>query len=129
MNYGPPYVGPRRQLISPQSQVGPSEPVLAPNPNQPKMAKTTSVSPVGHYSAHGLWKPPEATSSAPSKDSPQFQGKNFPFSMHPVFKDPGVVHIWYSIPLCTIFAQQSDCDIFSTKFCDSKSSTQSITNF
>ncbi|MBW0536844.1 hypothetical protein O181_076559 [Austropuccinia psidii MF-1] len=49
--------------------------------------------------------------------------------MHPVLKDPGVVHIWYNIPLCTIFAQQSNGDLFRTKLHDSKTSLQSITNF
>ncbi|MBW0519334.1 hypothetical protein O181_059049 [Austropuccinia psidii MF-1] len=79
------------------------------------MAKRPSGPQVGHFSAHGLWKPPEATSSASSKDSPQTQGKTFPSSMHPVLKDPGVVHIWYNILLCTIFAQQSNGAIFRTK--------------
>ncbi|MBW0553522.1 hypothetical protein O181_093237 [Austropuccinia psidii MF-1] len=86
--------------------------------NHPR-TKMDQGSPVGHYSAHGLWKPPEATSSDPSKDSPQFQRKTFPFSMHPVLKDPVVVHIWYNIPLCTIFAQQSHGDISRTKLRDS----------
>ncbi|MBW0544724.1 hypothetical protein O181_084439 [Austropuccinia psidii MF-1] len=36
--------------------------------------------------------------------------------MHPVLKDAGVVHIWYYIPLCTMFAQQSNGDVFSTQF-------------
>ncbi|MBW0492334.1 hypothetical protein O181_032049 [Austropuccinia psidii MF-1] len=49
--------------------------------------------------------------------------------MNPVLKDPGVVHIWYNIPLCTIYAQQSNDDIFRTKLHDSKSSNPSITNF
>ncbi|MBW0492658.1 hypothetical protein O181_032373 [Austropuccinia psidii MF-1] len=50
--------------------------------------------------------------------------------MHPVLKDAGTVHIWYYIPLCTIFAQQSNGDIFRTHFNDSKSrSPKSITNF
>ncbi|MBW0499201.1 hypothetical protein O181_038916 [Austropuccinia psidii MF-1] len=44
--------------------------------------------------------------------------------MHPVLQDPGVVHILYNIPLCTIFALQSNGDIFRTKL-----SLQSITNF
>ncbi|MBW0530401.1 hypothetical protein O181_070116 [Austropuccinia psidii MF-1] len=48
--------------------------------------------------------------------------------MHPVLKVPGVVHIWYNIPLCTIFAQQSNGEAFRTKLHDSKSITQSITN-
>ncbi|MBW0579090.1 hypothetical protein O181_118805 [Austropuccinia psidii MF-1] len=44
--------------------------------------------------------------------------------MHPVLKDAGVVHIWYHIPLCTIFAQQSNSDILRTHFHDSKSRSQ-----
>ncbi|MBW0460571.1 hypothetical protein O181_000286 [Austropuccinia psidii MF-1] len=40
--------------------------------------------------------------------------------MHPVLKVAGVVHIWYYIPLCTIFAQQFNGDIFRTEFHDSK---------
>ncbi|MBW0495444.1 hypothetical protein O181_035159 [Austropuccinia psidii MF-1] len=83
---------------------------------------------VCHCSAHGLWQPPEATSSVPIKDSPQVQGKTFPSSMHPVLKDLGVVHIWYNIPLCTIFDQKSKGDSLGTKLCDFKSSLQSITN-
>ncbi|MBW0470443.1 hypothetical protein O181_010158 [Austropuccinia psidii MF-1] len=43
------------------------------------MAKTTSGPKIGHNSVHGLWQPPEATSSAPGKDSPQVQGKTFSF--------------------------------------------------
>ncbi|MBW0556182.1 hypothetical protein O181_095897 [Austropuccinia psidii MF-1] len=92
-------------------------------PTNPELAKTTLRPKIG------LWQPPEATSSASSKDSPQFQGKTFPSSMHRIIKDPGVVHIWYNIPLCTIFGQQSNYDTFRTKLCDSKSSPQSIINF
>ncbi|MBW0490421.1 hypothetical protein O181_030136 [Austropuccinia psidii MF-1] len=120
---------------APKPQVGPPEPVLAPKTNQPRNGqkhlrtqnwpRTTS----GHNSAHGLWQPPEATSSAPSKGSPQVQGKTFPSSMCPVLKVPGVMYIWYNIPLCTIFAQQSNGDVFRTKLHYSKSSPQSITNF
>ncbi|MBW0590383.1 hypothetical protein O181_130098, partial [Austropuccinia psidii MF-1] len=36
--------------------------------------------------------------------------------MHSVLKVAGVVHIWYYIPLCTIFAQQSNGDTFRTLF-------------
>ncbi|MBW0531115.1 hypothetical protein O181_070830 [Austropuccinia psidii MF-1] len=83
---------------------------------------TNSGPQVGSNSVHGLWKPPEATSSAPRKDSPQVQGKTFPSSMHPVLKDPEVVNIWYNIPLCTIFSHQSNGKIFRTKLGDSQSS-------
>ncbi|MBW0522412.1 hypothetical protein O181_062127 [Austropuccinia psidii MF-1] len=64
-----------------------------------------------------------------NKDSPPAQGKSSPSSMHLVLKDPGVVHICNNIPLCTIFAHQSNGDIFRTKLSDLKSSPQSITIF
>ncbi|MBW0560879.1 hypothetical protein O181_100594 [Austropuccinia psidii MF-1] len=51
-----------------RGQVGPPEPVLAPNTKRPSGPQ------VGYCSAHGLWQPVEATSSAPIKDSPQSQG-------------------------------------------------------
>ncbi|MBW0544503.1 hypothetical protein O181_084218 [Austropuccinia psidii MF-1] len=44
--------------------------------------------------------------------------------MHPVLKVAGVVHIWYYIPLCTIFAQQFNGDVFRTQFHLSKSRSQ-----
>ncbi|MBW0501842.1 hypothetical protein O181_041557 [Austropuccinia psidii MF-1] len=72
---------------APKSQVGPPEPVLAPKPNQPKMAKNHLRTQIGHKSAHGLWSPPEATSSAQSKDSPPGHGKTSLSSMHSVLKD------------------------------------------
>ncbi|MBW0549523.1 hypothetical protein O181_089238 [Austropuccinia psidii MF-1] len=47
--------------------------------------------------------------------------------MHPVIKVAGVVHIWYYIPLCTIFAQQSNGDVFRTQLHLSKSRSQNPT--
>ncbi|MBW0492297.1 hypothetical protein O181_032012 [Austropuccinia psidii MF-1] len=44
--------------------------------------------------------------------------------MHPLLKDAGVVHIWYYIPLCPIFAQQSNGDAFRTQFHHPKSRSQ-----
>ncbi|MBW0510360.1 hypothetical protein O181_050075 [Austropuccinia psidii MF-1] len=44
--------------------------------------------------------------------------------MHLILKDAGVVHIWYYVPLCTIFSQQSNGDVFRTQFHDSKSRSQ-----
>ncbi|MBW0563363.1 hypothetical protein O181_103078 [Austropuccinia psidii MF-1] len=58
------------------------------NPTSPEIAKTTSGPQIGQE---------------PQVAAFQFQGKTFPSSMHPVLKDPGVVHMWYNIPLCTIF--------------------------
>ncbi|MBW0484192.1 hypothetical protein O181_023907 [Austropuccinia psidii MF-1] len=45
--------------------------------------------------------------------------------MHPVLKVAGVVHIWYYIPLCTVFAKQFNGGAFRNKFNDSKSRSQS----
>ncbi|MBW0478525.1 hypothetical protein O181_018240 [Austropuccinia psidii MF-1] len=42
---------------------------------------------VCHKTVDGLWKPSEATRSAPSKDSPPVQGKTSLPSMHSVLKD------------------------------------------
>ncbi|MBW0545935.1 hypothetical protein O181_085650 [Austropuccinia psidii MF-1] len=47
--------------------------------------------------------------------------------MHPVLKVAGVVHIWYYKPLCTIFSQQFNGDVFRTKFHNSKSRSQNPT--
>ncbi|MBW0528147.1 hypothetical protein O181_067862 [Austropuccinia psidii MF-1] len=44
--------------------------------------------------------------------------------MHPVLKVAGVVHIWYYIPLCTIFAHQFNGDVFRKQFHLSKSRSQ-----
>ncbi|MBW0528048.1 hypothetical protein O181_067763 [Austropuccinia psidii MF-1] len=38
--------------------------------------------------------------------------------MQPVLTDPGVVHIWYNIPFCTILAQKYNGAIFTTKLSD-----------
>ncbi|MBW0558857.1 hypothetical protein O181_098572 [Austropuccinia psidii MF-1] len=56
--------------------------------------------------------------------SPQLKGDFSHSSMHPILKVAGVVHIWYFIPLCTIFVQRLNGDIFRTKFHDSKSRSQ-----
>ncbi|MBW0474585.1 hypothetical protein O181_014300 [Austropuccinia psidii MF-1] len=45
-----------------------------------------------------LWKTLEATSSGPAR-FPSIQGKNSSSPMYSVPKDPGMVHIWYNIPL------------------------------
>ncbi|MBW0506797.1 hypothetical protein O181_046512 [Austropuccinia psidii MF-1] len=44
--------------------------------------------------------------------------------MHSILKDAGVVHIWYYIPSCKIFAQQSNGEFFRTQFHDSKLRSQ-----
>ncbi|MBW0503117.1 hypothetical protein O181_042832 [Austropuccinia psidii MF-1] len=47
--------------------------------------------------------------------------------MHPVLKVAGVVHIWYYIPLCTIFAQQFNGDLSRNHLHLSKSRSQNST--
>ncbi|MBW0592379.1 hypothetical protein O181_132094 [Austropuccinia psidii MF-1] len=71
-----------------------------------------------HISSHCLWKPPDQL----NQPFPQLNGNSSHSSMHPVLKVAGAVHIWYYIPLCTIFAQQFNGDVFRTKFHNSKSS-------
>ncbi|MBW0506488.1 hypothetical protein O181_046203 [Austropuccinia psidii MF-1] len=63
------------------------------------------------------------------KGFPSSSGEYFLFFNAPHTQGPGVVHIWYNIPLGTIFAQQSNGDTFRTQLPDSKSSLKSITNF
>ncbi|MBW0470418.1 hypothetical protein O181_010133 [Austropuccinia psidii MF-1] len=115
----------RGSKSAPKTQVGPPEPAFAPNPNQPKMAKTTSEP---KLTKDHLWATIQPMASG-NHQRPPVQGKILPSSMHPVLKDPGVVHIWYNIPLCTIFAQQSNRDLFRTQLRDLNSSPQSLTNF
>ncbi|MBW0575891.1 hypothetical protein O181_115606 [Austropuccinia psidii MF-1] len=89
-----------------------------------------AIEPIGPIFGHGLpWtiipaiasgnhqRPPDQL----SKHSPQLKGNSFHSSMRPVLKVAGVVHIWYYIPLCTIFAQQFNGDVFNTKYHNSKS--------
>ncbi|MBW0551255.1 hypothetical protein O181_090970 [Austropuccinia psidii MF-1] len=79
-----------------------------------------------HYSSHDLSQPPEATIPA-QKALPSTYGEFLHSSMHPVLKVAGVVHIWYYIPLCTIFSQQFNGNFFRTKFQNSKSRSQTPT--
>ncbi|MBW0565109.1 hypothetical protein O181_104824 [Austropuccinia psidii MF-1] len=112
--------GPPQGRVGPKPQLGPPEPILATNPLDTKMA----IEPIGPIFGHGLpltiipemasgnhQRPPDQL----SKHSPQLKGKSFHSSMHPVLKVAGVVHIWYYIPLCTIFAQQSNGGVFRNK--------------
>ncbi|MBW0469080.1 hypothetical protein O181_008795 [Austropuccinia psidii MF-1] len=47
--------------------------------------------------------------------------------MHPILKVAGVMHIWYYIPLCTIFAQKFNGDVFGTISHNFKSRSQNTT--
>ncbi|MBW0500789.1 hypothetical protein O181_040504 [Austropuccinia psidii MF-1] len=59
---------------------------------------------MGHKSVHGLWKPSEATRSAPSKDSPPAQAKTSFSSMPSILKDQewciyGIIYHYAPFPL------------------------------
>ncbi|MBW0472206.1 hypothetical protein O181_011921 [Austropuccinia psidii MF-1] len=75
------------------------------------------------YPSHGLWQPPDQL----SQPSPQLMGNSFHSFIPSVLEVAGVVHIWYYIPLCTIFAQQSNGDVFRTHFHLSISRSQNPT--
>ncbi|MBW0480086.1 hypothetical protein O181_019801 [Austropuccinia psidii MF-1] len=89
---------PKAKWVPNHKEAHPSQ-FFAPKPNRPKMAKNQLRTQIGqepqngHKSVHGLWQPPEAIISAQNKDSPPVQGNTFPSSIHPILKDPGVVHI------------------------------------
>ncbi|MBW0584895.1 hypothetical protein O181_124610 [Austropuccinia psidii MF-1] len=51
-----------------------------------------------------------------SQPSPQLMGKSLHSFMPSVLEVAGMVHICYYIPLCTIFAQRSNGDVFRTHF-------------
>ncbi|MBW0523915.1 hypothetical protein O181_063630 [Austropuccinia psidii MF-1] len=98
----------------------PNPPILAKNPKDPI---SDQEPPVAHFQPWPLVTPRgHQLSSNPL--FPSTKGKICHSSMHPILKDAGVVHIWYYIPLCTIFAQKSNGDVFRTQFHDSKSRSQ-----
>ncbi|MBW0563102.1 hypothetical protein O181_102817 [Austropuccinia psidii MF-1] len=116
--------------LGPKPQLGPPEPFLATTSLEPKMTKNPidtflAITPVGPIFAHG---PPWTNSSAmasgkhhrpPDQLSPSFPsapGDLFLPFIPSVLKVAGMVHIWYYIPLCTIFAQQSNGDVFRIQF-------------
>ncbi|MBW0590376.1 hypothetical protein O181_130091 [Austropuccinia psidii MF-1] len=105
--------------LAPKARWVPPEPILATNPLDPNLAKNPletdmAIEPVGPIFGHG---PPWTIipAMASGKHYPQLKGNSFHSSMHPVLKVAAVVHIWYYIPLCTIFAQKFNGDVFRTK--------------
>ncbi|MBW0480538.1 hypothetical protein O181_020253 [Austropuccinia psidii MF-1] len=88
-------------------------------PSNPKWPKR----PLGPILAKNHQRPPDQLRNP----SPQLKGYFSHSSMNPVLKVAGVVHIWCYIPLCTIFPQQFNGDVFRTKLHDSKSRSQNPT--
>ncbi|MBW0581761.1 hypothetical protein O181_121476 [Austropuccinia psidii MF-1] len=128
--------------LGPRSAVrGPIRP-LWPNPMQPKGGSALALkarwvpNPIKTLRIH-FWpwttfqpvasgnhqRPPDELRNP----SPQLKGDFSHSSMHPLCKVAGVVHTWYYIPLCTIFDQQFNGDVFRIKFHNSKSSSQDPT--
>ncbi|MBW0567935.1 hypothetical protein O181_107650 [Austropuccinia psidii MF-1] len=94
------------------------------------MDTSLAINPVGPIFGHGPpWTNSSAMASGNHQRPPDHLSSSFTsttgdffLSFIPsVLKVAGMVHIWYYIPLCTIFAQQSNGDIFRTKFLLSKS--------
>ncbi|MBW0522681.1 hypothetical protein O181_062396 [Austropuccinia psidii MF-1] len=84
-----------------------------------------AIEPIGPNFVHG---PPWPLATTRGRQPfPELKGNSYHSSMHPIHKVAGVVLIWYYIPLCTIFAQQFNGDIFRTKFHNSKSRSQNPT--
>ncbi|MBW0562530.1 hypothetical protein O181_102245 [Austropuccinia psidii MF-1] len=127
--------------LAPKPQLDPPEPKLVTNPLDPKLANdlldtNLAINPVGPIFGQG---PPGTNISAMtsgnhqrppdhlSKPSPQLMGNSFHSFMPSILKVAGVVHIWYYKPLCTIFAQQSNGDVFRTHFHLSISRSQNPT--
>ncbi|MBW0468607.1 hypothetical protein O181_008322 [Austropuccinia psidii MF-1] len=130
-------MGPRGEFQQPQGLVGPPEPDFgqkvkrpkltknskilksAQGPKTPKLAqglKTQSLAPENHRT------PPDSLNQGFSL---QYQGILWPTQMDPSLQESGVVYIWYYIPLCPIFPQKLNGDVFMTSLCHFKSSHQS----
>ncbi|MBW0478984.1 hypothetical protein O181_018699 [Austropuccinia psidii MF-1] len=120
--------GPRPQgQVGPKPQLDPPEPILATNlainPSGPKFGHRPSGTTFHPLASGDPQRPPDQL----SHPFPQLKGNSFHSSMHPVLKVAGVVHIWYYIPLYTIFAQQFHGDVFRTKYNNSKSRSRNPT--
>ncbi|MBW0492606.1 hypothetical protein O181_032321 [Austropuccinia psidii MF-1] len=103
--------------LNPKPQVGPPEPVFDHGPKSTNFGQPKGP-PVAHFQTWPLVAPRgHQLSSNPL--FPSTQGEDFP-----LLKDAGVGYIWYYMPLCTIFVQQSNGDIFRTQLHYSKSRSQ-----
>ncbi|MBW0575987.1 hypothetical protein O181_115702 [Austropuccinia psidii MF-1] len=116
--------------LAPKASMNPPEPKLATNPLDAKLAKdlldtNLVINPIGPIFGHGPpWRNISAMGSGNyqtppdqlSQPSPQLMGISFHSFIPSVLKVAGVVHIWYYIPLCTIFSQQSNGDTLRTHF-------------
>ncbi|MBW0553026.1 hypothetical protein O181_092741 [Austropuccinia psidii MF-1] len=96
----------RGKPSSPKPQLDPPEPILAINFMDTKMA----IEPVGPKFGHGAPWTIFPTMASGNHQRPPNQLR--------------VMHIWYYIPLCTIFAPKFNGDVFRTKLDNFKSRSQ-----
>ncbi|MBW0514198.1 hypothetical protein O181_053913 [Austropuccinia psidii MF-1] len=127
--------------LAPKPQLDPPEPKLVTNPLDPKLAKNLldtnlATNPVGPIFGHELpWTNISAMASGNHQRPPdqlrqpstQLMGNSFYSFIPSVLEVAGMVHIWYYIELCTIFAQQSNGNVFRTHFHISISRSQNPT--
>ncbi|MBW0567713.1 hypothetical protein O181_107428 [Austropuccinia psidii MF-1] len=88
----------------------PWTPNLAINPSGPKFGHRPSGTTFKPLASGNPQRPPDQL----SQPFAQPKGNSFHSSLHPVLKVAGVVHIWYYMPFCTIFDQQSNGDVLRT---------------
>ncbi|MBW0543266.1 hypothetical protein O181_082981 [Austropuccinia psidii MF-1] len=77
----------------------------------PKLAKNLKLTINQSMASGNHRRPPDQLKAR----IPSSSGEDFPFLNSLRTQGPGVVHIWYNIPLCTIFPQQSSGDTFRTQ--------------
>ncbi|MBW0591087.1 hypothetical protein O181_130802 [Austropuccinia psidii MF-1] len=82
--------------------------ILATNPIGPIFGLGPPWTNISAMASGNHQRPPDQL----SQPSPQLMGNPFHPFIPSVLKVAGMVHIWYYIPLCTIFAQQSNGDVF-----------------
>ncbi|MBW0587980.1 hypothetical protein O181_127695 [Austropuccinia psidii MF-1] len=87
--------------LAPKPQLGPPEPVLAPNSIKPQNGHKTlrtqfwPITTMDHFSAHGIWHPPEAIRSAQFNLSPHLKGNS-------------------STPMCTPYSRLQEWCIYGS---------------
>ncbi|MBW0492705.1 hypothetical protein O181_032420 [Austropuccinia psidii MF-1] len=84
------------------------------NTSIPKIVQEPQVATIHPRATGSHQRPPPQLQARISTSS----GEDVSFLNAPPLKDPGGVHKWYYISLCTIFAQQSNDDTFRTKLPD-----------
>ncbi|MBW0519951.1 hypothetical protein O181_059666 [Austropuccinia psidii MF-1] len=98
--------------VGPKPHFDPPEPKLVTNPVGPIFGHGPPRTNISAIASGNHQRPPDQL----IQPSPQSMGNSFHSSIPSVLKVAGMMHIWYYIPLCIIFAQQSNGDVFRTHF-------------